>query len=220
VWEPAAGYVVTAVALAALQDRAQHAGADLIAGRRACGPLKDDGVVSLAGATAGELRAAHVVVAAGCASIGLLSAWWPPGRQARTRRIRCAIFASAGHALPAFVDDGTGVWGRPDAADGYLAGWPVNEWDMPVSAGTGLTVAEVAQVRAGVVGRLPFLAKADYLTGRFGTDLFLAGGPVLGRMPGALRTFAAVGWSGDGFKTAPAAAERILEATSHASPRN
>jgi glycine/D-amino acid oxidase-like deaminating enzyme len=33
---------------------------------------------------------------------------------------------------------------------------------------------------------------------------------VLGRLPGTHRTIAAAGWSGAGFKTAPAAAERVV----------
>jgi len=210
VWEPGGGYVSAAVALAALRDRALRAGVALYAGRRAIGPLAGDGPVELA--DGGRLHAARIVVTAGCGSPGLLGEAWPADRRARTRLIRYGIFAGGGRALPTIVDSGTGMWGRPDGGDGFLAGCPVPEWNVPVSAGTGLTDAQVEQLRLGVSGRLPFLAKADLLTGRYGTDLFVTGGPVVGRVPGTDRLFVAAGWSGAGFKTAPAAAAQVAAA--------
>jgi glycine/D-amino acid oxidase-like deaminating enzyme len=207
VWEPGGGYAIAAVALAALLDRAQRAGAVVYAGRRAFGPLADGGPVELAGG--GRVHADRIVVAAGCGSPELLGDWWPADRPHRTKLIRYGVFASGGRALPTVVDATTGMWGRPDGGDGFLAGWPVPEWNVPVSAGSGLTEAQVEELRLGVSERLPFLAKADLLTGRYGTDLYVTGGPFLGRVPGTSRLFAATGWSGSGFKTAPAAAHQM-----------
>lgn len=45
-----------------------------------------------------------------------------------------------------------------------------------------------------------------------GVDLYGAHGPILGPLPGAPRVVVAAGWSGAGFKTAPAAAERAANA--------
>jgi glycine/D-amino acid oxidase-like deaminating enzyme len=49
------------------------------------------------------------------------------------------------------------------------------------------------------------------LTGRFGTDLYVPGGPLLGVLPGTPPVAVAAGWSGGGFKTAPAAGEHIAQ---------
>jgi glycine/D-amino acid oxidase-like deaminating enzyme len=198
VWEPRGGYAVPAVTLAALADRARQAGVTVLP--RPVGALADV-----------QPLADHVLVAAGCATPGLLGGAWPGDRPARTRRIRYAIFDARGERLPTIVDLTTGVWGRPDGADGFLAGRPVDEWDVPVAAGAVLTDDQVAWIRAGLASRLPGLAAADVLTARFGTDLYVPGGPVLGRLPGATRTLVAAGWSGGGFKTAPAAGRRLAE---------
>jgi hypothetical protein len=56
------------------------------------------------------------------------------------------------------------------------------------------------------------VATADVLTTRFGTDLYLPGGPLLGVLDGSPPTVTAVGWSGGGFKTVMAAAEHSASA--------
>ena len=83
----------------------------------------------------------------------------------------------------------------------------MDEWQVPVQAGRGLTGEQLDWIRAGARRRLPFLATAEVLATRFGTDLYLAGGPLLGVIQGSPPTIAATGWSGSGFKTAVAAAE-------------
>src|SRR5207248_1746024 len=72
------GYALPAASLAVLADRARQAGVAVF--RRA--------VHSLA---AVEPLADRVLVAAGCATPGLLGDAWPSDRPARTRRIRYAI---------------------------------------------------------------------------------------------------------------------------------
>jgi glycine/D-amino acid oxidase-like deaminating enzyme len=163
-----------------------------------------------------DVRTRVAVVAAGCGAARLLAERWPHDRPARTRRIRYAVLAApggpGGPSIPALVDLTTGMWGRPDGSDGVLAGRPVAEWDVPVRAGTGLGAAELAWIREGVAARLPALADAPALLGRFGTDLYTAAGPVVGAVPGMPRVVLAAAWSGGGFKTAPAAGELAADA--------
>jgi glycine/D-amino acid oxidase-like deaminating enzyme len=158
------------------------------------------------------ISAKVVVVAAGCGSAEMLGDRWPPGQAPRTRRIRYALVDAGTHSLPSIVDLTTGIWGRPDGRCGFLVGRPTQEWDVPVLAGHGLTGAQVDWIRAGVRRRLPFLATADVLTSRFGTDLYVPGGPLLGVVRGAPLTVVAAGWSGGGFKTAAAAGEHSAAA--------
>jgi glycine/D-amino acid oxidase-like deaminating enzyme len=198
VWEPGGGYAAPAVTLAALVDRARQAGVAVF--RRTVQSLAD----------AGSL-ADRVLVAAGCATPEILGDAWPGDRPARTRRIRYAILDAGGERLPTIVDLTPGLWGRPDGADGFRAGMPVDEWDVPVVAGTGLEDNQLMPLRAGLTARLPGLASAEVLTARFGTDLYVAGGPLLGSLPGAPHIWVAAGWSGGGFKTAPGAARRLAE---------
>jgi glycine/D-amino acid oxidase-like deaminating enzyme len=206
VWEPDAGYALATVTLAALRDRGQRAG---VTGLSGTARELTDGGVRLAGGQ--EISADVVVVAAGCGAPVLLGDHWPPGRPARTRRINYTIMDAGGHRLPTVIDLTTGLWLRPDGTDGILAGVPVDDWDVPVAAGRDLEPSTLQRIRTGAGQRFPFLAAAPVLTSRFGTDLYLPGGPVLGPL-GDRRTVVAAGWSGGGFKTAPAAGERVAEA--------
>ena len=214
VWEPDAGYAVPALAVAALRERAERAGVPFVRGRVA--RLPGAGNVRLEGLLDADVAARVVVVAAGCGATALLGERWPGDRPARTRRIRYAVLAAptgpGRAAVPALVDLTTGLWARPDGRDGVLAGRPVPEWDVPVRAGTGLAAPEIDWIREGMAARLPALAGAPALTGRFGTDLYTATGPVVGAVPGMPRAVLAAAWSGGGFKTAPAAGELAADA--------
>jgi glycine/D-amino acid oxidase-like deaminating enzyme len=214
VWEPGAGYALATVALATLQDRAARAGTRIIRpGRLARLPATDSvaAVQGPRGAARCELHTRVFLVAAGCGSPDLLGQRWPHDRIARTRRIRYGIFAG-GHGLPALVDLTTGIWGRPAGQGGYLVGRPVAEWDSPPAAGTAMTGKQVSWIRSGAGLRLPFLVSAPFLSGCFGTDLYVTGGAVLGPLPGTPHTVVAAGWSGGGFKAAPGAARRAAKA--------
>lgn len=196
VWEPDGGYVVAPVAMAALRDRVIRAGAS----------IRRERVSSLA-----TIDTPGVVVAAGCAGPDLLADSWPPDLPTRTKRIRYGIFDRAGHNLPTIVDLITDMWARPDGAHGLLVGVPVDEWDVPARGGSGLSTEQVDLIRAGVRGRLPFVEQAEFLVGRYGTDLYTEDGPLL-VTPSASRQVLFVGaGSGGGFKSAPAVGQQVTE---------
>lgn len=190
VWEPAAGYAVAAVALAAARDRALRAGVT----------IRRERVSELT-----ALDAREVLVAAGCGTPGLVGDQWPRDRPTWTKRIRYGIFGRGGRSVPTIVDLTSGLWARPDGADGILVGVPVQECDVPVESGGHLTEDQVTTIREGARERLPFLAGAPFLTGRYGTDLYVADGPVIATLPGSRRVAVATAGSGGGFKSAPAA---------------
>ena len=75
-----------------------------------------------------------------------------------------------------------------------------------------LTAEQVGHIRAGAIHRWPWLAGAEYLGGRFGTDLYGTLGPALGVMCADLPIVAAGVFSGGGIKSAPAAGERAASA--------
>jgi glycine/D-amino acid oxidase-like deaminating enzyme len=135
------------------------------------------------------------------------------GPSARVKRIRYGYFDARGQRLPAVADLVTGMWGRPNVeGESYLTGRPVEEWDVPPSGGDSLTPEEVSYIRSGAVRRWPWLADADYLGGRFGTDLYGGDGPLLGSVCADLPIVAAGVFSGSGVRSAPAAAEQVAAA--------
>lgn len=219
VWEPDGGYASPPQTAAAYLARARQAGAiELPAGLIHRLVSDADGVQLLA--DYGPITAAAAVIAAGSSTPALLAdrlSAYPQLESARTKRIRYAFFRLNGRQLPALSDLTSDVWGRPQldgpAAGGFLAGRPVQEWNVPVTGGETLTEKQIRYIREGVGHRLPWITGAEFISGRFGTDLYRAGGPLLGALPEEPRISVAACWSGAGFKVAPAAAELAATTT-------
>ncbi|MFE2291649.1 FAD-dependent oxidoreductase [Streptomyces sp. NPDC059452] len=216
VWEPDGGYADPR-AFAAVKRRAALArGAVVLPGGAVRAVVAGPSGVVVRTAT-GTVTAAVVVLAAGAGTSALLPAGYvPPGGPPRTKTIRYAFFDRAGQPVPTVSDLVTGAWGRPQVdgafGGGFLTGRPVQEWDVRPGGADELPARDIAYIREGVRGRWPWLATAPALGGRWGVDLYPAHGPLLGPLPGTPRLLVAAGWSGAGFKTAPAAAERAAHA--------
>ncbi|MFI1713921.1 FAD-dependent oxidoreductase [Streptomyces litmocidini] len=229
VWEPQAGYADPPRTARVYRDRALAHGARLLPARvrELDAPPGADRVRVLL-EPGGPVEAFAVVLAAG-GGTGEIAGHRLSGADAgRTKSIRYGFFhhpATAG--LPTVVDMVSGVWGRPqltgEAAGGYMAGRPVDEWDVPPGGLATLTDEHVAYIRQGAAARWPWLADpaTRFLGGRQGVDLYTPHSrPHLGRERPGSRIVLATGWSGAGFKTAPAAGELaaaealdVLEAT-------
>ncbi|GGU79098.1 hypothetical protein GCM10010275_12430 [Streptomyces litmocidini] len=216
VWEPRAGYADPPRTARVYRDRALAHGARLLPARvrELDAPPGADRVRVLL-EPGGPVEALAVVLAAG-GGTGEIAGHRLSGADAgRTKSIRYGFFhhpATAG--LPTVVDMVSGVWGRPqltgEAAGGYMAGRPVDEWDVPPGGLATLTDEHVAYIRRGAAARWPWLADpaTRFLGGRQGVDLYTPHSrPHLGRERPGSRIVLATGWSGAGFKTAPAAAE-------------
>ncbi|NUT91572.1 MAG: FAD-dependent oxidoreductase [Saccharothrix sp.] len=196
VWEPGGGYASPpVVARALIEDVTRH---DAKVQR-----LETDTRGTRLVTSAGTLTARTVVIAAGGGTPELVDVG-----PARMKRIRYAFFDRGGRELPTVVDLRTGIWGRPvldgPYAGGFLAGRPVDEWDVGLDGGDQLTDDQVTHIREGVRQLWPWLGDAAHLGGRYGADLF-ADGPVVGPVGDVV---VAACWAGGGFKTAPAAGEQ------------
>ncbi|MGW2492847.1 FAD-dependent oxidoreductase [Streptomyces sp. NPDC001606] len=217
VWEPGGGYADPPVTALALRDRAAAHRAVVLAGRaRRIDQRDPDGVAVLL--EQGEVRARAVVLATGAGTgriAGHALSAPVPHTGPRTKRIRYAFFAHPDAARqPTVCDLVTGVWGRPQhggpAAGGYLTGRPVDEWDVAPGGGDTVTAAQAEHIRELAARRWPWLHRAGFLHGRHGVDLFTRDGrPLVGPPTPGGRVVLATGWSGAGFKTAPAAGELV-----------
>ncbi|MEU9865718.1 FAD-dependent oxidoreductase [Streptomyces sp. NPDC047971] len=216
VWEPEGGYADPPRTARVYRDRALAHGARLLPARvrELVAPPGADRVRVLL-EPGGPVDALAVVLAAGSGT-GAIAGHRLSGSDAgRTKSIRYGFFHHPDTAgLPTVVDMVTGVWGRPqvtgEAAGGYMAGRPVDEWDVPAGGEDTLTDEHVAYIRQGAATRWPWLADpaTRFLGGRQGVDLYTPHSlPHLGRERPDSRVVLATGWSGAGFKTAPAAAE-------------
>ena len=102
-----------------------------------------------------EQRFDAVVVAAGAWSAQLLAGAGVPQGGLRTKRIQYSVHAGCPVGLGAFVDETSGLYGRPTGDGGMLVGLPSAEWDV--------------DPRAGAPDRALADRVADGIRSRFGT---------------------------------------------------
>ncbi|MFC5827957.1 FAD-dependent oxidoreductase [Nonomuraea insulae] len=74
------------------------------------------------------------VVAAGPWTPALLSRSGLAGPGVRTKRIQYQIYEVSGRRPPPFVDETTGLYGRPSGRHGLLLGVPSEDWDLDAGA--------------------------------------------------------------------------------------
>jgi glycine/D-amino acid oxidase-like deaminating enzyme len=104
-------------------------------------------------AVAGQRREYDVVVvAAGAWTATVLRASGLPSDGYRTKSIQYAVFRTGRWRPPAFVDESTGLYGRPYGADGVLLGVPTDRWDVdpdrpPRSPAARATAVRLARAR-------------------------------------------------------------------------
>jgi glycine/D-amino acid oxidase-like deaminating enzyme len=147
-----------------------------------------------------------VVLAAGAWTPALLRANGFPADGYRTKTIQYAKYPVADWRPPQFVDEITGLYGRPAGDWELLLGLPTEHWDVlpdrpPVTPGLADEAARLAGkrfpgIRLGPAGRS--VVAADCYTDR----------PVLGLRPVAPSLWTFSGGSGGSVKTVLAASQR------------
>ena len=149
-------------------------------------------------------RADLVVVAAGAWSPKLLELSGLPSEPLRTKVLRYGIFRTAGVLLPPFVDEGSGLYGRPVDAGTMLLGLPTTEWEAAPDASTPL--ADEAAIRQVAAARLGRLRVGQLVRHAGAVDCYSPDSRLALRRPDAeLPVFTFTGGSGGAAKTALAA---------------
>jgi len=170
-----------------------------------------------AGGGAGTREYDVVVVAAGAWTAALLRAIGLPAEaeKYRTKSIQYAVHPVDGWCPPQFVDEVTGLYGRPTADGGLLLGLPTELWgvdpDRPpttprlLGAAARLAAARFPRLRLGPAAAM--IGAADC----YAEQPFLSLRPVIGTVgtadPGP-RLFTFSGGAGGSVKTALAASQR------------
>ncbi len=152
------------------------------------------------------------VIAAGAWTPGVLAAnGFEPGGY-RTKAIQYTVYAVEGNRPLPFVDETSGLYGRPTAGGGLLLGLATEEWDVsparrPLTPDLHAHAAHLAAIR------LPLLELGPAIKSVNATDCY-CDPPVLSLRPvedagAAVWTF--TGGSGGSAKTALAASRRAAE---------
>lgn len=147
-----------------------------------------------------------VVVAAGPWTPGLLSGSALPADPYRTKAIQTAVYAVEGTLPTMFVDETSGLYGRPTAGGGLLLGVDTHRWSVP--PGRSAPVADLTEQAARIAGeRLPHLRLLGTARSVNSADCY-ADPPVLtlwSVLGSTHRLFTFTGGSGGSIKTALAA---------------
>jgi glycine/D-amino acid oxidase-like deaminating enzyme len=180
--------------------------------------VRSDGTVSCTIASGG-LACDAVVLAAGAWTPGLLTRHGFETGGLRTKAIRYGVYSVTGERPPPFVDETTGLYGKPAAGGRMILGLATDDWDVPPGAGPMDTVWQRRTVRLART-RLRMLTLRSVLAGVSASDCY-CGHPVLALRPvwgcaGALHTFS--GGSGGSVKTALAASRLAAEGLVARSP--
>ena len=205
-YEPRGGYADPSATTVGLLRAAQALGARFER-RRATALLERGGRIRGVQTESGPLEGEVVILAAGAWAVSLAESVGLD-LPIRPARVPVALFERP-YELPmhlTLIDTTEGFYARPAAERATLVGSrEYLEWlptpDEPTPAPGGAFVAEASRKLAR---RIPALAGAPYRSGRSGIlDMTPDGRPILGPS-GPEGLFLAVGWSGTGFKKAPA----------------
>ncbi|MFE9421338.1 FAD-dependent oxidoreductase [Kitasatospora sp. NPDC006697] len=148
VLEPAAGCLSPARLRAALLAAVWEDGGTLR--HEAVQQLSPDG--ELTSGSGGRERFRTVVLAAGPWTPGLLRRWGLPDQGLRVKQIQYTLGRAALPGLPAFVDETTGLYGRPDGPGRALLGLPTDSWPADPGALRPLPAPELARRAAQRLG--------------------------------------------------------------------
>ena len=220
-YEPRGGYADPTATAVGLLRAAEALGARFER-RRATALLPRGDSVCGVRTTQGPLYAGAVVLAAGAWTVPLTEGLGL-GLPIRPARVQVALLERP-YELPThltLIDTTEGFYARPAAERATLVGGRDSmEWLSGPDEGTpepdGAFVADVSRKLAR---RIPALAGAPYRSGRSGIlDVTPDGRPILGPA-GPDGIFLAAGWSGTGFKKAPAVGAELARWVTDGAPK-
>jgi glycine/D-amino acid oxidase-like deaminating enzyme len=212
--ERQAGYLSPARLAEAARYRTVLLGGRSLAGALAdFEPAADTVRYRLADGRSGEANV--LVLAAGAGTPALLTAAGLPAGGLRTKLVRYTEFAVAGRRPPPFVDEPTGLYGRPAGDGGLLLGLPTTAWDLPADGSSDQLAggpAEEAAIRDCAASRLAGLRLGEVHRHGAALDCYSPDGRLALRRPAAeLAVFTFTGGSGGAAKTALAASADAAE---------
>ncbi|WP_305787952.1 NAD(P)/FAD-dependent oxidoreductase [Symbioplanes lichenis] len=212
-YEPAGGYADPGLTIRSLLTAAQRHGAVVWADDPAHALVRRGSAVAGVRSATGEIHAGQVVVANGTGAAPLLAgAAVPHALVARTVGWCLVDTAAAPRepgALPVTIDDGAGTYFRPDGSGRLLVRAVLD--GATVAPGVDTVPREVVAASLGrAVRRVPALRDAPLVTTRVEREAYTPDErPMIGPVAQAPGLYVATGFSGGGFKAAPAVGEFV-----------
>lgn len=211
VYELQGGYADPVLTTRFWIKEARARGAMALEGTEVVEILQENGQVTGVRTNRGVIETRNVILAAGAWSARLVqSLGLELPVRSKTIQIHFLKRPDEAEGHPAFLDDTTDVYSRPDQFGTSLVGLPVDEWDIdpdrPVPAD------DAVRLRQAAAQRLPWSADAMVAGGRRSFDGYTPDGRgVLRAAEGMQGLHYAAGWSGGGYKLAPEIARRVMK---------
>lgn len=213
VYEPDGGYADPLIAVAAWVRRARELGVTVCEGTRVEEIQVERGKITGVKTTAGTISSPCIVLAAGAWSVQIaksLGLHLP----IRSKCVQFHFFKRASPRInhPTFIDDTTNIYAREEPGYLSLIGYPVEEWDIDPDLFNPVNWVEAERTRKAAANRLPWLEDALISGGRRSFDAYtLERRGLLGFSSEISGLLLASGWSGGGFKLAPAVGQRVAK---------
>ena len=214
-YEPESGYADPTSTTAGFLEAAKRDGAALVTGCRVTALLADGDRIIGADTDRGVFTAASVAVVAGAWSATLAATVGVDIPVAPWRHETGYFGLPSGRAadVPVVLDDVGGVYFRPEGRELLLVGLHAgNELggspDRPLTPMRGHTVEDMT---ARLVRRLPWMESGTFRTGHSGQDGITPDQRAILGAAGPENLYLACGFSGTGFKTAPAIGGAMAE---------
>ncbi|WP_422461983.1 NAD(P)/FAD-dependent oxidoreductase [Endozoicomonas sp. ALB115] len=205
VHEPNAGYADPLKISLSLVDKIEYLGSDILEGTEVSGFVSKSGKIEAVKTNIGSLTAKHFVIANGAWAASL-----DCPESVRSREIQIHFFQNS-KVHPILIDETLGgLYARPCINGSSLVGVPLLEWDIDPDLKRSISCAE--NTRSIATQRLSSLVDAPLCGGRRGFDGYTQTNQgYIKKSDFKKNLIWAVGWSGCGFKLAPAIASRIFD---------
>ena len=214
-YEPDSGYVSPAEAVAGFRRRAEELGVRVLQWTRVTRILRRGDRAAGVATTGGELEAGTVVVAAGawaprlCQDVGVQL----PARVKGVDTVLVERPPALARPHLAVADNVLGTYYRPESGSLTIVGVPCQEWDLdPDAASTALPPSAAPEAARILTHRMPAMEHATLLRGFRAFDCYSADRhAIIDAVPGVEGLYLATGFSGSGFKIAPAVGTGLAE---------
>ena len=214
-YEPESGYADPSGTAAGFLAAARRLGTRLVQGSQVRSIAVEGGAVSGVDTDRGRIAAPVVAVAVGAwaADLARTAGVELPVQPWRHETAYFGLPAGHGPDFPIVIDEVNGVYFRPEGSDLMLVGLEGrNEVggspDRPLDAAAPATIEDMVR---RVCARVPWMTEGTFRTAHGGQDGITPDQrPILGRA-GPDGLFVACGFSGTGFKTAPAIGACLAE---------
>ncbi len=215
-YEPGGGYADPALAATSYAAAAERAGVELVRKTEVTGLSMGRGRITGVLTSAGPIASPIVINVAGPwgGRLAAMAGATIPMRASRHPVTLLQRPAQWRKPTPVWADLATGWYFKPERQDTFMVG-SLHDIDTAVDPDNHSTVPsfdEIEQYSLAILTRFPIMSEGAARGGWAGLyDVTPDWQPVIDRIPGAEGFFCAVGFSGHGFKIAPAVGVAVAE---------